>query len=90
MVSLLWVICIGVLPQAAAEEKTIIFAAYTVPKDAYQKEIIPAFKKYWKEKTGQTVKFEESYEASGAQSVQLQPGLKQILLLFPSKKTSAG
>ena len=37
IVSLLWVICIGVLPQAAAEETTIIFAAYTVPKEAYQK-----------------------------------------------------
>ena len=35
IVSLLWVVCIGVLPQAAAEEKTIIFGAYTVPKDAY-------------------------------------------------------
>ena len=75
MVSLLWVICIGVLPQAAAEEKTIIFGAYTVPKDAYEQEVIPAFIKYWKEKTGQTVKFEQSYEASGAQSRAIAAGM---------------
>ena len=37
IVSLLWGICIGVLPQAAAEDATIIFAAYTVPKDATSK-----------------------------------------------------
>jgi len=47
---------------------TLTIGAYTVPKEVYQKEIIPAFKSYWKEKTGQEVKFEESYIASGAQS----------------------
>ena len=47
---------------------TITLGAYTVPKEVYQGEIIPAFKTYWKEKTGETVRFEESYIASGAQS----------------------
>jgi len=47
---------------------TLTLGAYTVPKEAYQKEIIPAFKKMWKEKTGQDVEFRESYVASGAQS----------------------
>ncbi len=47
---------------------TITLGAYTVPKEAYQKEIIPAFQKYWKNKTGQAVEFNESYIASGAQS----------------------
>ena len=47
---------------------TLTLGAYTVPKEAYQKEILPAFQKMWEEKTGQTVKFEESYIASGAQS----------------------
>ena len=47
---------------------TITLGAYTVPKEVYQREIIPAFKTYWKEKTGETVRFEESYIASGAQS----------------------
>jgi len=53
------------LPQQA---RTLILGAYTVPKEAYQQEIIPAFQKYWLEKTGQSVKFEESYVASGAQA----------------------
>jgi sulfate transport system substrate-binding protein len=52
----------------APPEVTLILGAYTVPKEAYQKEIIPAFQKYWLEKEGQKVNFEESYIASGAQS----------------------
>ena len=51
-----------------AQQDTLTLGAFTVPKEAYQKEIIPAFKEFWKEKTGRTVKFAESYEASGAQS----------------------
>ena len=53
---------------------TLVLGAYTVPKEAYEKEIIPAFKKYWLEKTGQAVKFEESYIASGAQSRAISAG----------------
>ncbi|HEX7344125.1 MAG TPA: extracellular solute-binding protein, partial [bacterium] len=53
------------LPQ---QTRTLMLGAYTVPKEAYQQEIIPAFQKFWLEKTGQTVKFEESYVASGAQA----------------------
>jgi sulfate/thiosulfate transport system substrate-binding protein len=45
----------------------LTLAAYTTPREAYA-EIIPAFQAYWKEKTGQTVTFEESYQGSGAQS----------------------
>ena len=47
---------------------TLILGAYTTPREAYGKAIIPAFQKYWKEKTGQDVQFQESYQASGAQS----------------------
>ncbi|HYV04941.1 MAG TPA: sulfate ABC transporter substrate-binding protein [Blastocatellia bacterium] len=47
---------------------TLILGGYTTPREAYQKAIIPAFQKYWKEKTGQEVEFQESYQGSGAQS----------------------
>jgi sulfate transport system substrate-binding protein len=47
---------------------TLILAGYTTPREAYGKAIIPEFQKYWKEKTGQTVEFQESYQASGAQA----------------------
>ncbi|MDQ3253874.1 MAG: sulfate ABC transporter substrate-binding protein [Acidobacteriota bacterium] len=47
---------------------TLILGAYTTPREAYGKAILPAFQKYWKEKTGQQVDFQESYQASGAQA----------------------
>jgi len=47
---------------------TLILGAYTTPREAYGKAILPAFQKYWKEKTGQEVEFQESYQASGAQA----------------------
>jgi sulfate transport system substrate-binding protein len=52
---------------ASGNEVKLTLAAYTTPREAYA-EIIPAFQAYWKEKTGQAVTFEESYQGSGAQS----------------------
>src|SRR4051812_10157464 len=51
-----------------AQKVTLILGAYTTPREAYGKAIIPAFQKYWKEKKGQEVVFQESYQGSGAQS----------------------
>ena len=48
-------------------EVKLTLAAYTTPREAYG-EIIPLFVESWKEQTGQTVVFEESYQGSGAQS----------------------
>jgi sulfate transport system substrate-binding protein len=45
----------------------LTLAAYTTPREAYA-EIIPLFQSYWKDRTGQTVTLEESYQGSGAQS----------------------
>ena len=47
---------------------TLILGGYTTPREAYGKAILPAFQKFWKEKTGQDVEFQESYQGSGAQS----------------------
>jgi len=52
---------------ATGGEVKLTIAAYTTPREAYA-EIIPLFQAYWKEKTGQTVTIEESYQGSGAQS----------------------
>jgi sulfate transport system substrate-binding protein len=54
--------------KAAPAEVTLTLAAYTTPREAYGKAILPAFQKYWLEKTGQKVVFQESYLGSGAQS----------------------
>jgi sulfate transport system substrate-binding protein len=53
--------------QAQENEVTLTLAGFAVPREAYGK-IIPLFQAYWLEETGQTVIFEESYLASGAQS----------------------
>ncbi|MDX2077302.1 MAG: sulfate ABC transporter substrate-binding protein [bacterium] len=53
--------------QAQENEVTLTLAGFAVPREAYGK-IIPLFQAYWLEETGQTVVFEESYLASGAQS----------------------
>src|SRR5215213_908820 len=54
-------------PASSGDEVKLILAAYSTPREAYG-EIIPLFQSYWKDKTGQTVTFEESYQGSGAQS----------------------
>jgi sulfate transport system substrate-binding protein len=54
--------------QPSAKPVTIILGAYTTPREAYGKAIIPAFQKFWQKKSGQRVEFRESYQGSGAQS----------------------
>jgi sulfate/thiosulfate transport system substrate-binding protein len=48
--------------------RTLTLGAYTTPREVYGREIIPAFQRHWKERTGQEVKFQESYLGSGAQA----------------------
>lgn len=55
---------------------TLTLGSFTVAREAYQKEIIPAFQRYWKENTGQSVSFRESYVASGAQSRAIHAGFE--------------
>lgn len=55
-------------PGQAAETRDLILAAYSVPKEAYERHIIPAFQRHWKQKTGQDVRVRSSYGASGAQA----------------------
>lgn len=58
----------GTAPNPTAKSETIILGSYSVTKEPYEQLIIPAFQKYWKAKTGENVKFETSYVASGAQA----------------------
>ena len=53
---------------SGGDKVTLILGAYTTPREAYGKAILPAFQKHWKEKTGQDVEFQESYQGSGAQA----------------------
>lgn len=53
---------------AAPVTRKLTLAAYSTPREAYGREVLPAFARAWKAKTGETVVFEESYQASGAQA----------------------
>ena len=64
---------------ASGKEVKLTLAAYTTPREAYG-EIIPLFVESWKEKTGQTVIFEESYQGSGAQSRAVVEGFEADLV----------
>lgn len=54
----------------------LILGAYTVPKEVYEKELIPAFQAHWKAKTGRTVTFDQSYVGSGAQARAITAGFE--------------
>jgi sulfate/thiosulfate-binding protein len=47
---------------------TLTLGAYSVVREAFHDGLIPAFASKWERETGRTVRFEESYNASGAQS----------------------
>lgn len=53
---------------------TIKLGAYSVVREAFHDGILPAFAVHWKEQTGRTVRFEESYNASGAQARSIASG----------------
>lgn len=57
-----------VAPSSAAEPRELVLAIYSVPKEAYEKQIIPAFQRYWKQRTGENIRIRSSYGASGAQA----------------------
>ncbi|HEY4688158.1 MAG TPA: sulfate ABC transporter substrate-binding protein [Anaerolineae bacterium] len=61
--------CGGSGSTASTGQPTIklTLGAYTTPREAYAS-LTPIFREQWKKETGQEVTFEESYQASGAQS----------------------
>ncbi len=65
-------------PQETAnptETAELTLVSYAVTRNAYEK-IIPLFTKQWKEKTGQTVTFKQSYGGSGSQTRAVIDGLE--------------
>ena len=66
----------AILPAiAGAETREPLLAAYSVPKEAYEKRIISAFVRQWKQKTGETIQVRSSFAASGAQARAVVGGL---------------
>lgn len=60
--------CRSSSPESKPSTVTLILAAYTTPREAYGRSIIPAFQRHWKNRTGQQVEFRQSYQGSGAQA----------------------
>ena len=54
--------------QPKSDTDALTVAAYTTPREAYGRAVLPAFQKAWKAKTGRDVEFRESYQGSGAQA----------------------
>ncbi|WP_447983047.1 sulfate ABC transporter substrate-binding protein [Nitrospira sp. Nam74] len=54
--------------EGLSADRELMLAIYSVPKEAYEQKLIPAFKQQWKQRTGQDIRVRSSYGASGAQA----------------------
>lgn len=59
-----------------APTRTLTLAGYTTPRETYENAIFPAFAASWREKTGQAVTFEATWQGSGAQARAVKEGLE--------------
>lgn len=55
-------------PVGAGNTDVLTLGAYSVIREALREGVLPAFASEWKRATGRDVRFEESYNASGAQA----------------------
>jgi sulfate transport system substrate-binding protein len=60
---------------SGAGTDTLTIGAYSVVREAFHDGVLPGFAAEWKRRTGRTVRFEESYNGSGAQSRAIASGL---------------
>ncbi len=77
---------------AAGAPRTLTFGAYTTPREVYGREILPAFAAWWRDSTGEGLRFEESYLGSSAQARAIVAGFEAdvaALSLEPDIETIA-
>jgi sulfate transport system substrate-binding protein len=67
-------LCFALATDARADA-TLLNASYDVAREFY-KEYNPAFARYWKQKTGETVKINQSHDASSKQARSVADGLE--------------
>src|SRR5262245_45167404 len=58
----------GPVRGAGGSDDRLTIGAYSVVREAFREKILPGFAAHWRKTTGRQVRFEESYNASGAQS----------------------
>src|SRR6516165_5874833 len=56
------------VPGPGGADDVLTIGCYSVVREAFREGILPAFREEWRHQTGRTVRFEESYNASGAQA----------------------
>jgi sulfate transport system substrate-binding protein len=61
---------------------TLTIGAYSVLREVLHEGVLPRFATVWKQKTGRAVRFEESYNASGAQSRAIASGFDADVALL--------
>ncbi|MFO0958324.1 MAG: sulfate ABC transporter substrate-binding protein [Isosphaeraceae bacterium] len=61
--------------EAASDSDRLTIGAYSVVREALHEGLLPAFADEWRGRTGRSVRFEESYNASGAQARAIAAGL---------------
>jgi sulfate/thiosulfate transport system substrate-binding protein len=55
-------------PGSTRRDDVLTLGAYSVVREAFHEGLLPAFAEKWRKQTGRSVRFEESYNASGAQA----------------------
>jgi sulfate/thiosulfate-binding protein len=65
----------GCAPARGPNADVLKIGAYSVVREVLHDGLIPAFKSEWKKRTGRSVTFDESYNASGAQARAIVSGL---------------
>ena len=68
VLSLLAVGCGALGASTGGQTDQVTLGAYSVVREAFHEGIIPAFAARWRSQTGREVRFEESYNGSGAQA----------------------
>lgn len=75
--SALWLLAVATGPAGCkrgdaasdpASQLSLTLGAYTTPREAYGKAILPAFQRHFRERFGKDIRFRESYLGSGAQA----------------------
>lgn len=67
------------------DDKTIILYGFSVMGEVFDGKIIPAFKEYWNEKTGEDVKFVTSYAGSGKITSQVLNGAAAEVMILSTE-----
>jgi sulfate transport system substrate-binding protein len=67
---------------ASGDRAFLALGAYTTPREAYGRSILPAFRKLWRDRSGHDIEFRESYLGSGAQARAIIGGFEADIALL--------